>query len=137
MGAGCDKDLTLRVPDQLGKLLAPIGGVDSDNDCARQGCPCQPEHIVGHVVEEYANVSWTVTVHQRVEQRGPSSGFFDELAVRPLLSFKAEGSCLVFSARTKDFSGCRHLDGGPTTNPGRGHEVSTTLPVRERVITAR
>lgn len=51
-----DDQLAVRVPDVGDQAVRAAGGVQPDDRCARQCRPAEPEHEVGHVVEQDTHV---------------------------------------------------------------------------------
>ena len=63
----------------------------------------EPEQVVGHVVEEDADVRRPVGVAQLVEQRGAPPALLDQLAVRPrAVADEQRGVVVVGSAGAGD-----------------------------------
>ena len=87
--------LAVGVVDQLGELLAPVGRVDADHDRARQRPGGEPEEVVGHVVEQDADVRRALRVAELGEERRPPPALPDQVAVAPAPVLVEEGGTVV------------------------------------------
>ena len=65
--------LAVGVVDELGQLLAAVGRVDPDHDRARQRAGDEPEQVVGHVVEQDADVRRPLRVADLGERTPPDA----------------------------------------------------------------
>ena len=92
--AGGDQRLAVGVVDQLGELLAAVGRVDADDDRARDGPGDQPQQVVGHVVEQDADVRRPVGVAHVGEPGGSPPALLDQLAVGPLPVLVEQGGAV-------------------------------------------
>ena len=95
MGRRGDEELAVGVLDQLRQRLAPVGGVDPDDDRAGEGGADEPEQVVRRVVEEDADVGRSARVVQLLEQRGPPAALVDHLAERPAAVLVEEAGPVV------------------------------------------
>src|ERR1700677_4741801 len=78
-----DKDLAISMIDQPSQFASPIGRVDPDNGGASERPGPQPEEIVGHVVQEHADVRRGFGVTQLQPEGCSAPALFDKASPGP------------------------------------------------------
>ena len=98
-----DHDVAVGVGDQLPQLLSPVGGVDADEDRTRQSGCGQPEHVLGRVVQQDADVQRTPVLpggeREFCLDGHAAQALVDELAVAPAPVLEQEGGAIVVRPR--------------------------------------
>ena len=93
-----DHELALGVRDVALELGAPTCRVDADDRRAAHRRGAQPHRVLGHVVEQHADVRLALTGHGR-EQRRAGGARLHPLDVRPRLVFEAHRDAWVVATR--------------------------------------
>ena len=86
-----DHEADVAVLDVALQVLAPTGVIETDDGGARQSGAAEGEQVLGHVVEQDADVERRTVGPPREEQVGPTPAFGHVLAVRPLAVFEPDG----------------------------------------------
>ena len=100
MRAVGEHDSTVGVPDVACQLVAAPGGVDADCDRAGQRRPAEQEHVLGHVVEEHADVPARQSL--LLEERGARSRLRHHLRPGPGAVVGADAPVRVVGPRCEE-----------------------------------
>ena len=122
-GVGEDQ-LAVGVPDVVRQRSSPPSRIDADHGGAGEGGPEEHEDVLGQVLQQHADVEWSVTP-QFLERSGAAGGFGHDLRPRPGVPLEQEAGTVVGGS-------VHHMRGdGERCRPGRVaavlHEVSLGL----------
>ena len=97
-------------------------GLTPDDHRSREGGAGQEEEVLGHVLEQDADVEGPGTA-PLLEQRGAGAGLGDDLAPRPLPALEAEPDVVVLDPSHDEVAGDEgsisgHAEAGCATRPG-------------------
>ena len=93
-----DDGAAVGVTDVGSQFLAPAGRVDADDGGTRERGTTEKEHVLGHVVEQHADVEGPVGP-QRLEPRRARRALTHDSGPRPRLVFEPQTDVLVVRAR--------------------------------------
>lgn len=100
--------LAVRVAHEHSQLVSAVGGVDPHHDTSGKRRRCQPEDVIGHVVQQNPDMRRTLGIKSSVEQRATAGCFLHQLPIRPHLVVELQCNGVAVRTLAKDVGNCRH-----------------------------
>ena len=106
-----DDELAVGVPDVVRELRAAPGRVDADDRRAGERGTAEQEDVLGHVVEQHADVERVVAPARRLQHRRPHRTLVRDLGPRPRPILEDQPGARVVGARGDELGDRRHAHG--------------------------